>query len=522
MISLMIVDDEVNIREGLRDCVDWRAHGIEIACEAEDGRSALAQFDAHNPDIVLTDVVMPGIDGIQVAEEIRRRGADTGIIFLSAHRDIEYLKSALRYEAVDYLLKPVNVTELTTVVQTAAHRIEVRSQREREIRELRDLVRENVSGMKERFYRRLFQGHLSNPVEIRKAAARVGLGDSIAGPHTVAIIEAHATPAGRSSTSLPPASVDSAVRRFVQDSPRRLAGVTIVDDGDGRLILVIRGAEAVDEVSEYLASSLDTLGFRTALGIGSTVADVSRIRESYQTAEIALSRGFFATGSTISRYGPMPKPLAPFDAGRKIESVVGALLERERAATTAAVAALFADAQSQSWSKEALVGVCVDILTRGYEAVARSIDPAQLRSLAPDYRGIFAARSAAELRKQTTDTLDRWVEATADPQDYRNVVQEAMLYIEANYHHDFSVPDVADSVLLSANHLSGVFHDETGMTIREYATDVRMRKAKDLLSTTTYRVSDIAHAVGYQDSNYFSRCFKKHYGMSPGAFRESR
>lgn len=510
MISLMIVDDEVNIREGLRDCVDWQSQGITIACEAEDGRSALEQFDRLRPDLVLTDVVMPDIDGIALVEAIRERNEHTGVIFLSAHQDIEYLKSAFRYEAVNYLLKPINVAELTSVVGKAAEKVREHSEREQEIRRLRDLVHENKSGLRERLFQRLIQGYLIDEQDVSAAADRAGAGEQVAAPHTVAVIECDAG-----------AETHRTVEKVGSSE------IALIDGGENQLMLVVPWEDSgsggpLESMCRRVAAQLSKAGIRFSIGIGETVRKLRDLRDSYTTARIAASRAFFEESSTVVRYTPLHARRAPLRVSTEVDAVLRDIMNCEESDALEAVSRLFEMARDQSWSREALLGICTDVLMRAYEFVVRRVEPDLLGALAPDYAAVFSARAVSDLHDLVASYLSRWVTALSDPHHHRSVVQEALLYIEANYFTDFSVPDVAEAVLLSPSYLSSVFHEEMGKTIREYVTDLRMRKATELLRTTTYRVTDIAHAVGYQDGNYFSRCFKKHHGVSPAEFRENR
>lgn len=509
MISLMIVDDEVNIREGLRDCVDWQSHGITIACEAEDGRSALEQFDRLKPDLVLTDVVMPNFDGIALVEAIRRRDRHTGVIFLSAHQDIEYLKSAFRYEAIDYLLKPINVEELTFVVGRAAERIREHSERDIEVRRLRDLVQEHRSGLRERLFRRILQGYLTDEKDVAAAADRAGVGQQVAACHTVAVIHCNAGP-----------ETHTIIETVAPTE------ITVIDGGEDQLILVAPWKDGgpdgpVEGACRRIGKRLSRAGIRSSIGVGTTVRHLRKLRDSYTTARMAVSRAFFEESSTVVRYTSLRARRTPLRVSSDVDALLRDVMNRREPAVAEAVSRLFDLARNQSWSREALLGICTDVLMRAYEFVVRRVEPDILGALAPDYAALFAAKSLSDLQESVTSSLGRWIDALSNPRDHRSVVQEALLYIEANYYHDFSVPDVAESVLLSPSYLSSVFHEETGQTIHEYVTELRMGKATELLRTTTYRVSDIAHAVGYQDGNYFSRCFKKQYGVSPGEYREN-
>ncbi len=118
-VKLLIVDDEIQIREGLRDLVDWKSLGVDEIRDAEDGRAALLEFTTYKPDIVLTDVVMTQVDGIELIRTIRKTSSRTRIILMSAFQDLEFIKSAFKYDALDYLFKPMRTEELHDVIKKA-------------------------------------------------------------------------------------------------------------------------------------------------------------------------------------------------------------------------------------------------------------------------------------------------------------------------------------------------------------------------------------------------------------------
>ncbi|TLS49097.1 response regulator [Paenibacillus antri] len=124
MLSMIIVDDEDIIREGLRTYIDWAGMGIRIVGEANNGRTALRKVQELKPEILLTDVVMPGMDGLELIRLVREQSLQVQIVVLSAFENFQFIKSALKFDAVDYLVKPFNQTELTQVMDKVAAQIE--------------------------------------------------------------------------------------------------------------------------------------------------------------------------------------------------------------------------------------------------------------------------------------------------------------------------------------------------------------------------------------------------------------
>lgn len=126
MLKLMIVEDEEIIREGLRECLDWKYLGCEIVAEAEDGAEALEKARRWKPDIILTDVVMSGMNGIDFVTKLREEESEemAKVVMISAHENVGYMKAAFKLEAIDYLLKPFDIMELEQVIRKVVARCE--------------------------------------------------------------------------------------------------------------------------------------------------------------------------------------------------------------------------------------------------------------------------------------------------------------------------------------------------------------------------------------------------------------
>ncbi len=164
-MKLLIADDDRQIRNGLAEGIDWQSQGIDIVLTAADGLEALQLFDRENPEIVLTDIRMPGLDGIELSREIQQRSNTTSVIILSGYSDFEYARQAMRYGVQDYLLKPVEIEELLRVVQAAKDRIS-------RISQLQDEQSLHTRAFRENFLNDVLSGKLVDNTRIAEQLAK--------------------------------------------------------------------------------------------------------------------------------------------------------------------------------------------------------------------------------------------------------------------------------------------------------------------------------------------------------------
>jgi len=151
MIKLYIVDDESSVRNGLTECIDWQHYGIEVVGTGANGRKAYEDIEKLTPDIVITDIKMPQMDGIELSNLIRKRYPETEIIFLSGYDDVEYLKEAIKVEAVDYIFKPFTMDELDKVINKTIDKIKEREEKKILLAEMQRKIDESMPLLRERF-----------------------------------------------------------------------------------------------------------------------------------------------------------------------------------------------------------------------------------------------------------------------------------------------------------------------------------------------------------------------------------
>ena len=519
--KVFLVEDEIVTREGIRDNVDWKALGFEFCGDAPDGEMALPHLQLFKPHVLITDVRMPFMDGLELSQIVRDRMPGTKIIILSGHDEFEYAQRAIKLGVSEYLLKPVSVQDIHQVLRKVATELNAEQAEQEALQKLRDEVEENHAALRERFLLRLITGAASS-AEAIETSSSLGI-DLIANCYMVAVIRLAGleAPAGQA----PQADLlrfqrgQHVISRMVEAD----ADVLLLRKDVDELVLLIKGqsAEQVrgrrDEILKRAANELAPVGCGLIAGSGppqNRITDISRsfieATEELQAADVhhvafAFDKAHLGKGGK--------SPVGDYLSAGAIEGF-DALFD--------SLLAPLGRAALKSPSVRA--SILADVVL----ATSRFVDElgGDVRQAIPELDHIDSILAGIEnveqLRQQTRAILGRGL-AFRDGRvlrQYAGIVKQAREYILGHYMDpQMSLNSVAAQVNLSPNHFSAVFKQEFGQTFKEYLTEVRLKRAKELLRTTTLMAFEIADQVGYNDPHYFSQVFRKQTGLTPMEFR---
>jgi len=409
-MKVFLVDDEIVIREGIRESFPWDETPYTLVGEAPDGEMALPMIRDTNPDIVITDIKMPFMDGLELCRMLRMQMPWIGIIVLSGYDEFEYARQCIQLGVREYLLKPINSADL----KEALDKIGTQIKEERKQLEHASSLRARM-GNDRKFLKEKLIGSLFTDEAVEEDAENVirqlsSMGCPVPAPAYV-VIDAAFNPAATGQEAI--SVLADLSNGSAHPSPGRV--------GTRLLILGETSADA-EEKAYSMASSmvqeLERAGCDTVrIGIGEIVDSPSQILHSFKTA-------------------------------RHIRHL---LVERKE-------------------ENALILGI-----------------------------------------REMGDVND----------EMPSVISDAKLYMSQNFSNpNLMLPDVANAVNMSKSRFSAVFSQYTGQTFTEYLIYLRLNKAKELLRTTNYKSSQIAHETGYNDSHYFSYIFKKNTGMTPSEYRQ--
>ncbi len=515
-MKVFLVDDEIAIRENLRNSFPWEEKGYQLVGEAPDGEMALPMLRDLNADILLTDIRMPFMDGMRLCEEVQRTMPWVETIILSGYDDFSYARKAITLGVKEYLLKPVTAKELESALDRVRRQIEEKRRDREHLSALRDRLSSGNQFLRDKLLASLFtdEGDPEDDDALLSQMRTLGV-NLTAACYTVIDISFDAEGEKRLSCrgALSGLADMSGGGVYVCNAPKGARALVLGDNPEDTEERAYSFASSAAHLPELLREK------NLLIAIGETVSDFHEIRRSMASARHARhlqTRKQENTGRIIIG--------ANEETGRQMkltEAELSPLYERLQYAAREDVESILTE-YTQSMDPALALGY---LRVAALLAARRIIqdaggDPRSELSDAMVGKALAAEGDAgferlAELLEEAIDFRNRNVSGYGD-----SAISQARAYLSQNYANpNLMLQDVAGQVHLSQSHFSTVFAQETGLTFTQYLTALRIGKARELLEATEMRSSQIAEEVGYNDSHYFSYLFKKNTGMTPSEYR---
>ncbi len=531
MIKVFLCEDEFVVREGIKNNIDWAGNGYEFTGEASDGELALPLIRKLEPDIVITDIKMPFMDGLELSRIIRKEFPFIEIVILSGYEEFDYAKQAISIGVAQYLTKPISGDDLLRELDHLREKI-VKSKEERALKEqFKKEMEENERREKSELFHNLVSGSFS-VTELLQKAEKLSIDLSTVWYNIVLLFtksDHHEIQEYSGST----VTIDEKINEIVSES-----GCIIFDrDLEGKAVLIMGDSEdellskQEDIIEKFVDVFKDYSHVRYSGGIGRPVNRLSKLNESYEEAGCALANRFFTSESSFFKAGSLSRDesssdvkldMTAIDAGRIDKSNVQKFLKFGNQDEIPFYVSEFVKSVDEDAFNSYIFRqyIAMDV----FFAVSSFIG--EISGKAKDDTAKEVPKEALESAASVADYIsgligdDLRVRDSVATNRYKDIVDEAARYIEENYaDENLSLNQLASHVNVSPNHLSTIFSQQTGQTFIKYLTEYRMDKAKEMLKCTSMRSSEISEAVGYKDPHYFSYMFKKTVGMTPTNYR---
>ena len=534
MIKLFLVEDEIIMRDGIKNNIDWQQEGILFAGEASDGELAYPMILKEKPDILITDIKMPFMDGLELCELVRKELPDMKVIILSGYDDFSYAQKAVRLNVTEYLLKPISPQKLLETIRKVAEEIRSKQRQSDQYSELSQQAKQERQQLdQQRFFRQLITNRLPMTEILEKGKS---LDMELSAPWYQIILCYMDITGGNSQMY---SEEQNQLMEQVQDCFAKIPGWYTFDRGtEGVAILAM--ADTPEQMTQKISDSLDQLvqilqkfqGMQYFIGVGSCVKRLRELGDSYNDANKAFSYRYMTQmnqiiyASNMNTQEEQAMDLQELNIKQMDRSVVqnflrsGAVdevphflqeyfdnLGRQNSRSLIFLQYVMMDIYFCIVSFLEEIGYKIEDITEEYGDINEVIKKYYTLEKVEEYFGkVFGA--VIRLRDNVTQKR------------YSTILQKAKAFIDENYNReDISLNTVAAQVNVSPNHFSSVFSQEMGQTFIEYLTGIRMKKAKELLMTTNKKSSEIAYEIGYKDPHYFSFMFKKTQGCTAREYR---
>jgi two-component system response regulator YesN len=522
--KIMIVDDEADAREGIVHRIDWGKLGFDAVIEAENGQDALEKAESLKMDVILTDIKMPFLDGLEMSRRITLLYPAVKIVLLSGFDDFKYAQEAIRLNVVEYVLKPVNVAEITQVLMRVKKLLDDGIAQRLNMRMLMESYSQALPLMRERFLTELLWGAVTDE-QIAAQMEKCGLGIGDAPFRVVATFEAEKNPQATSVVSwdLVPVSIKQMLEEQLEKrckhavfiSSAYIIAVTAWENPNPIGVLASVANDICARCAKYLNATVTA-------GIGRSREKISGVHESFLEARSALEYKVVAGGGKAICIQDMEMVRINHEAfgARDEERLLYAVKFGGESEICECIDSLLGQAKELgSWQRKAHMLSLLSVICRIMENHGLDEDEdgewsKLMASLGDPGDGMRDSLRGICLRLSGSLSVQR---ETVPKQ----LTEKAKAFIASHYaEHDLSVERVCEHLHVSQSYFFTIFKQETGETFVRHLTGLRMAKACELLGQS-WKTYEVARLVGYEDANYFSYMFKKWFGMSPTRYRAS-
>lgn len=526
-IRVLLADDEPIIIRGLKKLISWEALGLDIVGEALDGKELISLIESSSPDLIISDISMPGYTGIDIIRQLHRSGRAVKVIFISAYEDFAYAQQALQYGALDYLVKPVHKGRLEEAVSRAVSVIHQELEEERDKAMLQHLQQQNRKVTLEELLDKLMDGNRSTAAKI------ASLGDMpqarFASVCVVATDEhaQGASPWEERERKL----VEFALSNIIKETMDARGHAFVFRKGDKFGILLRHNMpdEPLERMQDLHGKIHGFLKLQTSIGIGTPAECLELSDESYRNALEALGRRFFEGLNSVYMGNPggiAPDPALPGRLETLRTRLADALKGMEHGALSPLLEELLqAVSVSAQGNRSQAVSIVYNLILRlGQEFKDYGVEvPMQENHSKPLLDSLQQAPTFAELGELLIRAVHRIGEQLGTKVRGKELVllSQVRAYVEEHYAENITLEAIASRVYMNPYYFSSFFKKHTGENFKTYITGLRMRQALRLLAETDLMIYEIAERVGYNNARHFSDIFKRRFGKLPQEYKQT-
>ena len=538
MYKILLVDDEILVRDAIRENIDWEKLDCELIGDCENGKQAVEFVKTHEVDIVLTDILMPYMDGMELSHFLHDNYPDILIVIFSGFGEFEYAKKAIQYNVSEYMLKPVTAMELTKVIENMKEKLDSRKMEQRKMESLTQVSQDyhkNANVIRSKALDCLVKCTRDVQVSLDELE-RMGITFQAAS-YRVAVfdIDTYSEMYQMDMDKQQESALMAFVLFNVGDEivVRENAGV-VYQEGNNRVCIIFAGnrtkefSESIHRICHEIQKKVkEVIGLETSIGIGSWVRSPYELIYSYRLAAKAIDYRYLLGGNLLFDMEEKKTDNSIF-LMKDLETLTEAIKSGDRRLMEKTLGQIETEIKSALVEKSyACIYLQQVIRAIGNTCQSLSEEPekiiAQREALlkAVTEQRMFS-QAAALVEKYAQEVFDALQELNSSSGQRQGML--AMDYIQKNYMDPcLSLNSICSYLNISTSYFSTIFKEMTGETFIEVLTRVRMEKAKELLENTTMKNYEIAEKVGFSDPHYFGISFKKITGKTPTEYaREKR
>ena len=517
-MDVLLVDDEELIREGIFEAVDWNQLNMSVIGQAEDGEEALELYKQFKPQLILTDIKMPFMDGLELVEKVKAQDSNTYIIIISGYDEFQYAQKAIKLGAYDFILKPIDLDYLVEMLQKISFDYAQKKKKEHEEQTMKAKIETSLSILQENFLKDLIFNSVDRAV-IKEGMNELQMRDAY---NTVLIVQTDDDPKLDGT--------EQAFHPLIKDILQTEEDVYQLEMNHKEVVIPLLGeSEKLVKAKRSRLTKRIRMDVKAPVSIafGHIYPTLTLLSQAYEEALEALEYKFIlGRGQDISYDEVKGKE-------KEYSSVINSkdydriysfdFTDKDRIEQD--IALLLSDMKKAGRDSYLYSQMIISTI---YMSAIKA-----LKEMGGNIEEVFhPMEEFKEIASNPTIDMmkDKLVKSLFKVADYINdrkfgkyayIIEKAKLYIQQCLHDpNFSIEAVARYVNISNSYFSILFKQETGQTFVDYLTSLRMEKAKYLLTKSGYRTYEISDMVGFNNSTYFSTLFKKQTGCTPSEYRK--
>lgn len=525
LYSVLLVDDEEFVFTVMMKKMNWEEMGFTVVGYARNGVEALEKAEELSPDVVMTDIKMPYLDGLTLSHRLKEQYPSIKIIIFSGFDEFEYAKEAIKVEAEEYILKPIDSSELRDVFIRVKQSLDKELDEKRNIDKLQEHYINSLPILQDNFCISLIEGHVT-PDLFEKYAFDYQL--PFSGPfYTVCVLKVSYSSKNGEEVDVAPFLLTLSVQKLVTER--------LMDEFHARIFSylgdVVVIAQLQDESSVHdFTDKMDALckvckricNASVSAGIGDVVNGPSMLKQSYKSALTAISYRVFYGSMKALDISEVDTDCSRVTEEAPVSEIIKFLRQSARDEMITAIHDFAAYLERVKPSLQTYQLQIMKLSVALYDFIDDyHMNSEELFGGENLMNILLAMDSASSMGEYLVDLCSKLQNMVMSGRDHaiKQFVDKAEEYIKDNFANpDISVETICDYLSVSKAYFSNAFKNQTGKTFINYLTEYRMEHAKNLLMTTDMKTYEVAENVGYSDPNYFSYAFKKQFGISPSKY----
>ena len=524
MYKLLIVEDEKWEREGLRAFLNWEDMGIELVGCACNGAEGVKMAKAYQPDIIITDIIMPKIDGIEMSRNIRTFLPDAVILVLSGYDEFNYAKQSFDFNAFAYLLKPIEKREFEDTIEKVLDTLNEKNIHKKEKNLLENQWKNYICTDQDRTFIDLLEGR----VELKSIIDYWSMDKlKVLGKKVVVILSLY-------TDSNKPAFEDGLWDDLRQEALKIInnllgaRGTAVFPSGfQKELVICLEPPFSIEQLETALNQIInkldEKLGIKSIAGIGEVVDNLEMAPQSYLQAREAIGFRFLANFGELLFYhkiinkncdkASMTSQL--FERSNLLSKKIAHSIQKGNMQECSALIDDFIILLRTDMSRSKILFNCflMDI-----------VNELNMVSLYNSYKNIYTdlsmLNSLSQTKKYIIDFLNRIVSNTKTGYSKDKIIEQILKIVEERYSEELDLQIISEEIHLSPYYIGSIFKEYTGKNFNQYLNDYRINKAKEMLLSKNMKVSCLAEKVGIPNTSYFCTLFKSKFGISPGKYKK--